>query len=254
MRYFITLRYLGTRFFGWQRQPDQHSVQAAIEGALSILLKENVEITGCGRTDTGVHARFYVAHFDFEKELDFEKICRSLNALIGEDIAILSIFKTKNNAHARFDAIERSYEYHISLRKNPFLRETAWHNPLAENADLGKMNAAAALLLGYTEFAPFCKTDGSATTTTCKIVRAGWRREGEMLVFCISANRFLRGMVRLLVGMCLQVGHGKLELDEVRTTLDTQTPMHRSISVPPQGLFLTDVRYDGLDFSELNHN
>ncbi len=243
MRYFITLRYLGTRFFGWQRQPKQPSVQAAIEGALSILLKNKIGITGCGRTDTGVHARFYVAHFDFEEDFDCEKIVRGLNALLGDDIAILSIFKIGDNAHARFGAVERSYEYHISLVKNPFLRETAWQNPLAKNADLEKMNAAAQLLLNFTEFAPFCKTDGSATTTTCQIRRAEWRQEGEMLVFSISANRFLRGMVRLLVGMCLEIGHEKLSLDEVRAALETQRPLRRSISVPPQGLFLTEVKY-----------
>lgn len=243
MRYFITLRYLGTRFFGWQRQPNQPSVQAAIEDALSLLLKKKVGITGCGRTDTGVHARFYVAHFDFDENIDNIKLCRGLNALLGDDIAILSISQTDLNAHARFSAFERSYEYHISLVKNPFLRETAWLSPLAENADLDKMNAAAALLLGFSEFAPFCKTDGSATTTTCQISRTEWKREGEMLIFFITANRFLRGMVRLLVGMCLQVGAGKLTLDEVRTALETQKPLRRSISVPPQGLFLTNVRY-----------
>ncbi len=243
MRYFLTLRYLGTRFFGWQRQPRQVSVQAAVEGAMAVVLKKEIEVVGCGRTDTGVHASHYVAHFDHDGEFDFEKTIRGLNALLGDDIAILHINKVPDDAHARFDAVERSYEYRISLVKTPFLRETAWLHPPAAAADLRKMNEAAALLLEFTEFAPFCKTDGANTTTTCFVRRAEWRREGELLIFEISANRFLRGMVRLVVGMCLGVGFGKLTVDEVRAALESQTPLRRSVSVAAEGLFLTGVRY-----------
>jgi tRNA pseudouridine38-40 synthase len=245
MRFFISLRYLGTHYFGWQRQPNQISVQETIEKALSILLKTPTEIVGCGRTDTGVHARFYVAHFDFFEENLPEKFQHSFNSLLPNDIAILDFWQVADDAHARFDAVERGYEYHISLKKDPFLRELAWQNPLAQRADLVKMNAAAQILLDFSEFKPFCKTNGSATTSTCKIIRADWvfDKKNDALIFHIFANRFLRGMVRLLVGMCLEVGFGKLSLEEVRTTLETQKPLRRSVSVPATGLFLTQVLY-----------
>jgi tRNA pseudouridine38-40 synthase len=245
MRFFISVRYLGTRYCGWQRQLNQISVQATIENALSILLEMPTEIVGCGRTDTGVHARFYVAHFDFFGENLPEKFQQRFNSLLPKDIAIITFWKVSDDAHARFDAVERGYEYHISLKKDPFSRELAWQNPPANHADLDKMNAAAQILLDFSEFKPFCKTNGSATTSTCKIIHVEWilDEKNDALVFHISANRFLRGMVRLVVGMCLDVGFGKLSLEEVRESLETQKPLRRSHSVPATGLFLSKVLY-----------
>ncbi len=244
MRYFSELAYKGTNYNGWQRQPNAPSVQQVIEEAISTILSTSVEVTGCGRTDTGVHASQYFLHFDFEGKFPKEFL-RRLNKLLPADIAIRSIYEVAADAHARFDAARRSYEYHIGLDKNPFLTDTAWHFPFFEKLDLEKTQAAAALLLNYREFQPFCKSNTDVHTMECTLFRSEWVFDAasSRLVFHISANRFLRGMVRLIVGMCLNVGLGKVELDEVRQALDQQVLLKKSWSVPAEGLFLTEVRY-----------
>lgn len=244
MRYFSELAYKGTNYNGWQRQPNAPSVQQTIEEALATILNTAIEVVGCGRTDTGVHASQYFLHFDFEGKFPMEFL-RRLNKLLPPDVAFRSIYEVASDAHARFDATRRSYEYHIVLDKNPFLTETAWHFPFFEKLDLEKTQAAAALLLNYGAFQPFCKSNTDVHTMECALFRSEWvfDASSSRLVFHISANRFLRGMVRLIVGMCLNVGLGKVELDEVRQALDQQVLLKKSWSVPAEGLFLTEVRY-----------
>jgi tRNA pseudouridine38-40 synthase len=244
MRYFSELAYNGTNYNGWQRQPNAPSVQQTIEEALATILNTAIEVVGCGRTDTGVHASQYFLHFDFEGKFPKEFL-RRLNKLLPPDVAFRSIYEVAADAHARFDATRRSYEYHIVLDKSPFLTDTAWHFPFFEKLDLEKTQAAAALLLNYGAFQPFCKSNTDVHTMECTLFRSEWVFDAaaSRLVFHISANRFLRGMVRLIVGMCLNVGLGKVELDEVRHALDQQVLLKKSWSVPPEGLFLTEVRY-----------
>ncbi len=243
-RYFLTLSYRGTRYSGWQSQPNAISVQATLESALSTILRQKVEITGCGRTDAGVHASYYVAHFEAENELP-ARFLNSVNSLLPADIAVYSVQAVGAEAHARYDAFERSYAYHLSFRKDPFSTETAWFYPLFDRLDLDKMEETAQLLPQYKSFFPFCKTDSGLEAYHCDLKRATWERlpEARGLVFHITANRFLRGMVRLIVGACVQTGAGQLNVIAVQEALEKQIHLPKSLSVPPQGLFLTDVRY-----------
>lgn len=245
MRYFLELAYNGTRFFGYQRQPNGISVQETLETALTTLLRHEVEIVGCGRTDTGVHARQYFVHFDTDVALQ-PKFVHSLNALVGRDIVVYRLHAVADEAHARFDATSRSYEYYVDLQKNPFRQESAYWFPHGRSLDFDKMQAAAALLLEYEEFNTFCKSETDAKTRICHLTESRWVRDEarHQLVFHITANRFLRGMVRLIVGMCLQVGQGKMDLEEVRDALDKQILLGKALSAPPQGLFLTNIKYD----------
>jgi tRNA pseudouridine38-40 synthase len=243
-RYFLTLAYQGTHYCGWQRQPNAVSVQQTIEEAASIILRHNVEVTGCGRTDTGVHAAYYVAHFDTETTLP-DKFLVQMNGILPADIAIYDVKAVKDTAHARFDALERSYRYDIALRKDPFSRETAWFFPQYRKLDQVKMQELATLLLQYSSFFPFCKTNSGVEHYACKMLQAYWEEDLERgkLSFHITANRFLRGMVRMIVGASIQVGLGQITLEEVKMALETQTALAKSQSVPPTGLFLVNVRY-----------
>jgi tRNA pseudouridine38-40 synthase len=244
MRYFLTLSYLGTHYNGWQVQPNAVSVQATLESALATILRQAIGVAGCGRTDAGVHARYYVAHFDADGEIP-HAFLQSLNSLLPKDIAVHGYRAVEPDAHARYDAYERSYEYHIALRKDPFSTETAWFFPQHEKLDITKMQAVADLLLQYAVFFPFCKTDSSTEGYGCEMKMAFWEYKPEeyRLVFHITANRFLRGMVRLIVGACINAGLGKIRIEEVKSALDDQKPLKKSLSVPPQGLFLTGVKY-----------
>lgn len=219
------------------------SVQETIETKLSVLLKEPVEIIGCGRTDTGVHALSYYAHLDTEVQFEPQDLMYRLNKMIGEDISIEKIFPVENDLHARFSATKRSYEYRISLKKNPFQLETSWHFPFYEKLNLENMQATAELLLEYKAFAPFCKTNSDVQTMLCELSRSIWFFSEEEARYHITSNRFLRGMVRLIVGACINVGLNQLTIKEVRDALETQKPLKKSYSVPPTGLFLTEVIY-----------
>ncbi len=243
-RYFLTLSYRGTRYNGWQIQPNASSVQETLETALSTILRQKIEVTGCGRTDTGVHARYYVAHFDAVGELP-PTFLNGLNSLLPEDIAVFDINPVAHTAHARFDAIERSYAYHISFRKDPFLTETAWFYPQFKQLDLDKMAEIANLLPQYDAFFPFCKTNSGLDNYHCTLKTAHWEilPNARGLVFHITANRFLRGMVRLIVGACVQAGTGQLSVADIKDALDQQSRLPKSLSAPPQGLFLTSVKY-----------
>lgn len=243
MRYFASISYQGTNYNGWQIQPSAPSVQQTIEERLSTLLSQKMKITGCGRTDTGVHAKGYVLHFD--SEVPFEEVLLyRLNKMLPGDIVFHSIQEVEETAHARFDANYRAYKYHIGATKNPFNTDLVYHFPSFNKLDKAKMQAAAKLLLEYKSFTPFCKTHSDAKTMNCDLHKAEWdfEKEGEM-VFEIAANRFLRGMVRLIVGMCLNVGLGKLKIETVREAMENQTLLTKSLSAPPHGLFLTDIRY-----------
>lgn len=242
MRYFIQLAYNGAKYSGWQKQPSSGSVQETLETAFSTILSTPVEIVGCGRTDAGVHARTYFAHFDFEGIFP-EGLLRRMNKFLPADIVIYDIIPVTAAAHARFDAYHRAYEYHITLRKDPFRQQTAWFYPFGDRLKLEEMEQAAGLLLNYSHFYTFCKSGSDAKTMACQLYKSCWVQEGDNLIFHIAANRFLRGMVRLIVGMCLSVGSGQISIAEVCEALEKQQWLSKSVSVPPDGLFLTEVRY-----------
>lgn len=252
MRYFVELAYKGTNFFGWQIQPKQISVQETLEHAFSTILRTKTGVIGCGRTDSGVHAGQYYLHFDFEGEFP-EHFLSRINKFLPPDIAIFRIFPVAKGAHARFDAYHRAYEYCIHFRKDPFQQGTSYYYPFPQKPNPEKMQEAARLLLGYDNFFPFCKTNHDAHTYRCALKRSEWIRgaDGRSLSYHIASNRFLRGMVRLIVGMCINVGTGKLDLETVRNALDEQTRLERSTSAPPEGLYLRDIRYPFLDGPEL---
>ncbi|MBR7129250.1 MAG: tRNA pseudouridine(38-40) synthase TruA [Tidjanibacter sp.] len=243
MRYFAELSYKGTAYCGWQRQPNAPSVQQTIEEAISTILRENVEVVGAGRTDTGVHAAFYVAHFDTSKPIaQPEDFVYHLNALLPEDVAFGRIYAVAESAHARFDATEREYRYYIEPRKNPFTRATSWQ--LSAPLDVEAMNRAAAVLLTTEDFTTFAKLGSNNTNNICHIFRAEWIEiECGMLVFVFRANRFLRNMVRAVVGTLVDVGRGKISPEEFAAIVASRDLSRSSSSAPAAGLFLTDVRY-----------
>lgn len=247
MRYFVELSYKGTPFHGWQVQPKKMSVQQVLQDAFSTILRSQILITGCGRTDTGVHASQYFFHFDFEGDLP-KSFTNRLNKFLPPDISIFRIFAAPS-FHARFDASYRAYTYRMIFQKNPFLQDLAFRYPYPNRPDYDKMQAAAKLLLNYSAFFPFCKTNSDAKTMICEIFECKWVKtntEIEEWQFHIAANRFLRGMVRLIVGMCINVGTGKLSINEVKNALDQQTRLPLDWSVPAEGLYLSEVRYDFL--------
>ena len=242
MRYFVELAYLGKQFHGWQKQPNGISVQSELENAFSTILNHPIQVVGCGRTDAGVHATQYYLHFDFDQELP-DHLQNRLNKFLPEDISIHRIFPVDAQAHARFDANYRSYAYYIHFRKNPFLKDTSLFLYNGQQLDGALLKDSARLLLDYQEFFPFCKSGHDAKTLICELYQSNWEFTGQGLIYRIAANRFLRGMVRLIVGMSLNVGLGKLPLKAVEAALQNQTRLPKSWSVEPQGLFLTQVKY-----------
>jgi len=245
MRYFLELAYNGTHYNGYQEQPGQPTVQRAVEGALDLVLQQPTKIVGCGRTDAGVHALQYYAHFDVETTPPDNALYR-LNRVLPKDIVAYRLLAVAPDAHARFDATSRSYRYVIDAVRNPFRQDTAYHCHYAKSLDLELLQAAAVLLLDYEDFTTFCKTKTDTKTKLCDLYESHWTFEAEaqQLIYHVRANRFLRGMIRLIVGMCLNVAKGNLSLDTVREALDTQTTLKRALSAPPQGLFLLDIRYN----------
>lgn len=242
MRYFLELRYDGAAYCGWQRQPDAPTVQQTIEQALSKLLRHSVEIVGAGRTDTGVNASYYVAHFDTDAEFDTKQLLYKVNLVLPHDISIESIAPVPGEAHARFDAKEREYTYYISTVKNPFRRHSAWIN--YQPLDLDKMNEAAKSLLEYSDFTSFAKLNSNNKTNICRIMVAEWmREEGGVLRFTIRADRFLRNMVRSIVGTLVDVGRGRYTVEEFRAIVEAKDLSRSSAGAPAQGLFLSDVVY-----------
>ncbi len=241
-RYFTELSFKGTRYHGWQVQPNALSVQEVLETTFSTFMRQRIEVTGAGRTDTGVHASYYVAHFDAES-LPFAAadLVEKLNRFLPNDIALKSIREVGPEMHARFSAIRRTYQYFISRVKDPFTLDTSYQYlwPL----DVEAMNQAAEVLLGWEDFTSFSKLHTDVKTNICHVTEAFWKEEGTQLVFTISADRFLRNMVRAIVGTLLEVGRGKLTHDGLITILEKKDRSAAGTSAPPQGLFLTDIQY-----------
>lgn len=241
-RYFIYLAYNGSRYHGWQIQPNGISVQECLEKAVSLLLQDQTKVYGAGRTDAGVHARLMVAHIDTEAPLiDLHEFTDRLNKILPADISIFKTVSVKNEAHTRFDAISRTYKYYVIDQKDPFGNEYAWR--LYGKLDLEKMNEAAALLPGFSDFTSFSKLHTDVKTNICRVTHAGWEKTGNQYVFTIQADRFLRNMVRAIVGTLVDVGRGKLSIDEFRKIIDSKNRCQAGTSAPAQGLFLVDIVY-----------
>jgi tRNA pseudouridine38-40 synthase len=242
LRYFTHLAYNGNKYHGWQYQPNATSVQETLNNAFSVVLNFPINLTGAGRTDTGVHAREMVAHFDFEKDFDIPSLIYKLNSFLPKDIAVHSIARVHDTAHSRFDATKRTYEYHINTVKNPFLQESSWY--FYQELDIGLMNKAALLLLDHTNFECFSKVNTDVNTFDCTIFEAVWKKEKDQLIFTIAANRFLRNMVRSIVGTLINVGLHKITLEDFTSIIESRNRDKAGFSVPAQGLYLTQIAYD----------
>lgn len=242
-RYFIYFSYDGTNYHGWQIQPHDNSVQAELQRALSTLMRCPMEVVGAGRTDTGVHARLMVAHFDSEQPIDCHQLAYKLNRLLPRDIAVGKIEPVASDMHARFSATSRTYYYYVHTQKNPFLR--AYSCELHYELDFELMNQAAATLLEYDDFGAFCKSHTDVKTTLCKVTEARWIQTGASeWYFVITANRFLRNMVRAVVGTLIEVGRHRMTVDDFRRVVEGKKRTAAGESMPGHALFLVDVRYD----------
>ncbi|QJD94975.1 tRNA pseudouridine(38-40) synthase TruA [Mucilaginibacter robiniae] len=258
-RYFLELAYEGTRYHGWQLQPNAITVQQKLNEALATLLRQPIETTGAGRTDTGVHARQLFVHADIplrQRKTETQDLTaeqspvysllgkrelEGLNALLPFDIAVRRLIPVQADAHARFDATSRSYEYHIHFHKDPFKVDFSWL--LKGELDIELMNQAATIMMQYTDFSCFSKSNTQVKTNNCKITRAEWLRNEDGLVFHISADRFLRNMVRAIVGTCLMVGRKEIEPESIRQIIESKSRSNAGTSVPACGLYLTEVKY-----------
>ena len=242
MRYFMKLGYRGAAFHGWQVQPHDTSVQQVIEEALATLLRVPTPVTGAGRTDAGVNARLMVAHFDAEPPIaDLDRLVHSLNALLPPDIAIYGISPVQDNAHARFDATNRTYKYFTVTHKDPFRYPLSWKCP--PDLDFDLMNQAAARLLDYTDFTSFSKLHTDVKTNNCRVTLARWAREDGQWVFTITADRFLRNMVRAIVGTLVEVGRHKMSVEEFCQVIERKDRCAAGTSMPGHALFLWDINY-----------
>ncbi|SCX87988.1 tRNA pseudouridine38-40 synthase [Nonlabens sp. Hel1_33_55] len=240
-RYFIELAYDGTVYHGWQRQPQSISVQEVLEDGLSKMLHTKMYVTGAGRTDAGVHAAQMFAHFDYEDEIDTIQLAYRLNRWIAKDISIFEIKKVTDKAHARFSATHRSYEYRFNLRPDAFKNRSTY--VLYRIPDIEHMQQAADILLEYTDFECFSRTNTDVKTYLCDVSEARFEHKDFELIFHITANRFLRNMVRAVVGTLLQVGYGKLEVEDMHRIIASKDRGEAGASAPAQGLYLTRVRY-----------
>ena len=241
-RYFLDFSYLGDAYHGWQRQPNVMSVQQVIEEALFTTTRKETLVFGAGRTDTGVHAKQMIAHFDAELDIKKEKqLVYQLNSYLPRDIAVKHLFKVNKDAHARFDAIARSYEYHLCTEKDPF--EAHRHYHIKSIPDIKLMNQAAKILFEYEDFKCFSKTKTDVKTFLCKIIHAEWTVKDSHYVFKISADRFLRNMVRAIVGTLLEIGLKKQDLNVFRKIIESKNRSEAGLSVPSNGLFLTKITY-----------
>lgn len=241
-RYFIYLSYQGTNYCGWQIQPNGMSVQEMIESKLSILLREQTNIVGAGRTDAGVHARQMIAHFDSGVDFETLTLTDKLNRILPLDIAIKDIVEVKPEAHARFDATSRLYRYYVTTEKDPFFYP--FHFKIHGDIDIEKMNECANILFEYTDFTSFSKLHTDVKTNNCKIMHAKWEKAGDSLIFTIKADRFLRNMVRSIVGTLLKAGRGKVDTIGMRRIIEAKNRQVAGASVPGHALFLEEVEYD----------
>jgi tRNA pseudouridine38-40 synthase len=244
-RYFIELSYLGTHYHGWQIQPNAITVQEKLNEVLQMLFRTDIMVTGCGRTDTGVHAKQFFAHIDLDMEtISFpaEQLVYKLNSILPFDIAVHRIIEVGKDAHARFDANSRTYEYHLGMNKNPFHKDLYYHSPY-QNLNFDLMNEAAQILFEYNDFECFSKSNTDVATFNCKIMKAEWMKKDEFWVFTIQADRFLRNMVRAIVGTLIEVGRGQMSLSELRKVIESKNRSNAGWSVPGKGLFLTRIEY-----------
>lgn len=242
MRYFVTFSYDGTRYHGWQIQPNGISVQEVLERALSTLLRTPISVTGAGRTDAGVHARMMVAHFDVSAPVDEVQLAYKLNRLLPSDVSVSKVEQVADDCHARFSAMSRTYHYYIHQRKSPFLNAYSCeiHYPL----DFNKMNEAAQVLMEYEDFGAFCKSHTDVKTTICHVTEARWIQTADNeWYFRITANRFLRNMVRAVVGTLVDVGRGRLSIDAFRRVIEGKRRTEAGESMPGKALFLEKIVY-----------
>ncbi len=242
MRYFISLAYDGTDFHGWQIQPNGNSVQEELQKALSTLMRQPMEVVGAGRTDAGVHARQMVAHFDSDSAVDCQQLTYRLNRIVPRSMAVYKVEKVADDMHARFSAKRRTYRYFVHTRKDPFLRHYSYQLPYS--LDFNQMNKAACILLDYSDFGAFCKSHSDVKTTICKVTAAKWHQTApDEWYFEISADRFLRNMVRAVVGTLMDVGRGRLSLEEFRGVIEGRKRTAAGESMPGNALFLEKVEY-----------
>ncbi len=242
-RYFLFLSYKGTNFHGWQIQPDAVTVQKTLDSALSLILDEEIATTGAGRTDAGVHALVFCAHFDSDKQnlCSDKKLVFKLNRLLPPDIAVKTIRKVLSDSNARFSAISRTYQYFVSRLKDPFSDSSSWF--IHGNIDLEAMNKACRILLKHKDFTSFSRLHSDTKTNICRIYSAEWIENGDMLVFTIKADRFLRNMVRAVVGTMIDIGFGKSDVEEFEYIILARDRCRAGKSAPAKGLFLTDIEY-----------
>lgn len=242
IRYFIRLAYKGTNYSGWQIQENAVSVQEKLNQALSVILNLDILTTGCGRTDTGVHAKQFYAHFDTPELIsDSDKFLYQINAILPSDISIFELLEMPLTAHARFDASSRTYEYFISMTKNPFTKEYSMNGFM--KPDIKLMNEACRFLIMNTDFSAFSKTHTQVKTNICNLIAAEWQMKSEMMVFTITADRFLRGMVRAIVGTMIDIGIGKIAPEKITEIIKSKNRKEAGSSVPSNGLFLARIEY-----------
>jgi len=243
-RYCLKLAYNGAMYHGWQFQNNAVTIQQVLENALSMFLHDTISLTGCGRTDAGVHATVFYAHFNTETVFDETLLVKRLNAFLHQNIYIYDCFKVSNDFHARFSALYRTYHYYITTRKDPFLQQFAC--PIYRHLDFDMMNTAAAILLEYTDFSSFSKLHTDVKTNNCKVTKAVWEQteREHVWVFKITANRFLRNMVRAVVGTLLEVGYGSISLEKFRDIIEAKSRQESAASASADALFLWDVGYE----------
>ncbi|MFL2567539.1 MAG: tRNA pseudouridine(38-40) synthase TruA [Flavobacteriales bacterium] len=240
MRYFIDISYDGSNYHGWQIQPNADTVQHQINLAFSTILNEEINVLGAGRTDTGVHAKKMIAHFDTNQTIDFEKFKYRINGFLKKDISLNDIYKVKEDAHARFSAISRTYEYRVSRTKNPFSVNSYF---LLRDLDFQSMKKACKFLHGSHDYTSFAKLHSENYTNNCEVYIANWKEDENLLIFTIKANRFLRNMVRAIVGTLIEIGEGKISFSDIETILMSKDRAKAGYSVPANGLSLIDVEY-----------
>ena len=240
MRYFIDISYDGSNYHGWQIQPNADTVQHQINLAFSTILNEEINVLGAGRTDTGVHAKKMIAHFDTNQTIDFEKFKYRINGFLKNDISLNDIYKVKEGAHARFSAISRTYEYRVSRTKNPFSVNSYF---LLRDLDFQSMKKACKFLHGSHDYTSFAKLHSENYTNNCEVYIANWKEDENSLIFTIKANRFLRNMVRAIVGTLIEIGEGKISFSDIETILMSKDRAKAGYSVPANGLSLIDVEY-----------
>ena len=240
MRYFIDISYDGSNYHGWQIQPNADTVQHQINLAFSTILNEEINVLGAGRTDTGVHAKKMIAHFDTNQTIDFEKFKYRINGFLKNDISLNDIYKVKEDAHARFSAISRTYEYRVSRTKNPFSVNSYF---LLRDLDFQSMKKACKFLHGNHDYTSFAKLHSENYTNNCEVYIANWKEDENSLIFTIKANRFLRNMVRAIVGTLIEIGEGKISFSDIETILMSKDRAKAGYSVPANGLSLIDIEY-----------